>query len=161
MPSKITSLGPRIQLAALPWRRTGEQIELMMITSRLSRHWLIPKGWPMKGKTNAQAAAREAFEEAGVKGVIAAEPLGRYDYDKLLPDGSSVPCQVEVYALQVEKELPKWPEARDREREWMPPEQAAALAFEAGLGRFLATLSSESVVGATAKPSRRGQHTSG
>jgi len=66
MSPKITTLVPRTQLAALPWRRTGEQLEVLMITSRLSRHWLIPKGWPMKGKTDAEAAAREAYEEAGI-----------------------------------------------------------------------------------------------
>ncbi len=61
MPSKLIALDQRLQVAALPWRENGGELELMLITSRLSRHWLIPKGWPMKRKTPAAAAAQEAF----------------------------------------------------------------------------------------------------
>ena len=60
---------PRAQFAALPWRRRADAgIEVLLITSRETRRWVIPKGWPIKGKSSAKSAAREAFEEADQKG---------------------------------------------------------------------------------------------
>ncbi len=147
MPPKITSLGPQKQLAALPWRQHGDRLEVLLITSRLSRRWLIPKGWPMKGKTDAQAAAREAYEEAGIKGVMSPEPVGGYEYAKDLPDGRSIPCQVDVFALRVERELGNWPERQDRERAWMGLSEAAAAIFEPGLSDFLGRLDPAGIAG--------------
>lgn len=137
---KLTTIGPRLQVAALPWRRIGADVEVLLVTSRLSRHWLIPKGWPMKGKTGAGAAAREALEEAGVRGTISPSPIGRYGYDKVSLEGSSIPCLVDVYALRVEEESPKWREAATRTRTWMPVETAAMLAYEEGLSDLLSNL---------------------
>ena len=94
----------------------------------------------MKGKTPAAAAAREALEESGIKGTIGHEPVGRYSYDKLLLEGGSIPCMVEVYPLCVEKELADWPEAATRTRSWMPLETASMVAYEDGLADLLASL---------------------
>ncbi len=77
---------PRVQYAALP-HRGGAQPEILLVTSRETGRWVIPKGWPMKGKSGSEAAAREAFEEAGVVGEIAPEPLGAYGYVKFLKSG--------------------------------------------------------------------------
>ena len=74
------------QVAALPFRIKDGKIEVLLVTSRETKRWLIPKGWPMKGKKPHKAAAQEAEEEAGVKGEIKNKPLGSYDYWK--PDGS-------------------------------------------------------------------------
>lgn len=146
MSTKVASAGLRTQLAAVPWRMINGDVEILMITSRLSRHWLIPKGWPMNGKTNAQAAAREAYEEAGVKGTISRKPIGRYRYQKLLADGTALPCFVDVYALRVEKELASWPEADDRERLWVTPDEAARVVFEPDLAAFLGSVSQSAIV---------------
>lgn len=147
MSTDTASTDLRTQLAALPWREVDGQLEVLMITSRSSRHWLIPKGWPMRGKTNAQAAAREAYEEAGVKGTTSREPIGQYHYKKLLADGSAVPCFVDVYTLRVEAELASWPEADARERLWMTPEDAREAVYEPGLAELLATISDRVIVG--------------
>ena len=155
MPAKVTSLVPRPQFAALPWRLVDGQLEVLMITSRLSRHWLIPKGWPMRGKSNAQAAAREAFEEAGIKGVISPKPIGQYEYQKLVPEQAPILCRVDVFALMVEKELAKWPEAANRDRQWMPIAAAATVAFESGLAALLATIDSVTLIGASTATGRR------
>ncbi len=155
MPSKLIALDQRLQVAALPWRENGGELELMLITSRLSRHWLIPKGWPMKRKTPAAAAAQEAFEEAGIQGAIGMEPLGRYSYDKLSLEASAVPCVVEVYPLHVEVELTEWPEAATRTRSWMTVGMASQLAYETGLSALLDGLDSQALLNTLAAPRRK------
>ncbi|HTJ56498.1 MAG TPA: NUDIX hydrolase [Devosiaceae bacterium] len=154
MSPEVSARLPRMQLAALPWRRLEAQFEVLMITSRLSRHWLIPKGWPMKGRNDAEAAAREAYEEAGVKGAISRAALGSYQYSKQLSDGTGILCRVEVYPLQVERELSKWPEAGGRKRRWMTLAEAAAVAFEPGLANFLFGLDDEAIL-STLNPPRQ------
>jgi len=152
MKNKLSTLGPRHQIAALPWRQSGASVEVLLITSRLSRHWLIPKGWPMKGKSPSAAAAREALEEAGIKGAISQEPVGRYQYDKISLDGAVIPCVVDVYPLLVKQELDEWQEAATRTRSWMPIETASMLAYEGGLSDLLAQLDHNIL--ATGLPSR-------
>jgi 8-oxo-dGTP pyrophosphatase MutT (NUDIX family) len=129
------------QLAALPWRLVdGGKIEFMMVTSRISKHWLVPKGWPISGKSAPGAALQEAFEEAGIKGKMGSKPLGKYNYLKVLKDGSSIPCVVKVYGMRVTEELADWPEKLQRERRWFAPHEAAGLVTEPGLAAFLASV---------------------
>ncbi|HEY1934850.1 MAG TPA: NUDIX hydrolase [Acetobacteraceae bacterium] len=77
----------RVQYGALPYslNKAGE-IEVLLLTSRTRRRWIIPKGWPIKGLKPAKSAAREAFEEAGVRGTVSGKPLGRFTYDKQLDE---------------------------------------------------------------------------
>ena len=145
-------LKPKAQFAALPWRMIDESVEVLMITSRISRHWLIPKGWPMPGKSDAAAAAQEAFEEAGIRGGVSSHAIGAYSYDKLRPGAGPVPCVVNVYSLRVETELSDWKEASTRERRWMKLGEAASLAFEPGLADLLASIDVRALV---ADPPRR------
>jgi 8-oxo-dGTP pyrophosphatase MutT (NUDIX family) len=126
------------QVAALPYRETDAGgIELMLITSRETGRWVIPKGWPMKGKKDHAAAAQEAWEEAGVLGRIGKKPLGRYEYGKVLTD-TTVRCSVAVYPLFVELTDGAWPEFGQRRRRWYPPETAAELVDEAKLAKLIA-----------------------
>jgi 8-oxo-dGTP pyrophosphatase MutT (NUDIX family) len=118
-----TQLG--LQFAALPWRR-APALEVMLITSRETKRWVIPKGWPMQGRSPAEAAAQEAFEEAGLKGRVAEEPIGVFHYDKGLKDGGGLRCRVEVYAMQVEGQAATWPEQKQRQTRWFPAAVAAA-----------------------------------
>jgi 8-oxo-dGTP pyrophosphatase MutT (NUDIX family) len=122
---------PRIQYAALPWRRaeTGE-LEVLLITSRESRRWVIPKGWPIKGLTSPKTAAREAFEEAGVKGDVGKKKLGAYHYDKRLRSGRVQHVRVHVYALEVRIEAEAWPEQGQRDKLWTLLGEAAGLVDE-------------------------------
>nr|WP_267358414.1 MULTISPECIES: NUDIX hydrolase [unclassified Methylobacterium] len=130
---------PLKQVAALPFRVGPDgRIEVLLITSRDTGRWIIPKGWPMIGRKAHQAAAREAFEEAGLTGQIAADPVGWYRYEKRLTQGRALPCKVRVYPLRVEIEHPHWPEQAQRTLRWFAPEDAARLVHEDDLRRLLA-----------------------
>lgn len=129
------------QIAALPWRQRADgDVEFLLVTSRISGHWLIPKGWPMTGRSPAQAALQEALEEAGVKGKAQNRPIGRYVYDKILKDGTIIPCSVKIFSMAVTQELDEWPEMHQRERRWFSQPEAAAAVTEEGLAEFLASV---------------------
>jgi 8-oxo-dGTP pyrophosphatase MutT (NUDIX family) len=119
-----------VQYGALPWRMHGNVLLILLITSRRTRRWIIPKGWPMEGCKPTVCAAREAEEEAGVTGEIANVSIGQFRYMKLLRDGVELPCRVEVYPLKVTNERPDWDEMDARERRWCTVPEAAAAVLE-------------------------------
>jgi 8-oxo-dGTP pyrophosphatase MutT (NUDIX family) len=121
------------QVAALPYRKHGKGVDVLLVTSRETKRWIIPKGWPMKGKKDWNAAAMEAFEEAGVEGRIGKKSLGSYSYDKRTKSGITMPCEVIVYPLDVVAILGDWPEKQERRRKWFPAEEAAKHVDEEGL----------------------------
>ena len=130
---------PRGQSAALPWRLgPGGGVEVLLITSRETKRWVIPKGWPMKGMKSPQCAAREAFEEAGVEGEVRKKKLGVYHYEKRLRSGRIQPVKVAVYALRVAHEHPEWPEKGQRDMLWSPPADAALQVDEPELRALIA-----------------------
>jgi 8-oxo-dGTP pyrophosphatase MutT (NUDIX family) len=122
---KVYRRDRRHQFAALPWRVGAQGLEILLITSRETRRWVIPKGWPMKDRAAHQAAAQEAFEEAGVQGDIAGVPLGMFRYLKRLKGDKTQLCAVDVFPLQVTEILEIWPEQEERRREWVTPEEAS------------------------------------
>ena len=129
---------PLKQVAALPFRVGADgRIEVLLITSRDTGRWIIPKGWPMTGRKAHQAAAREAYEEAGLEGQIAANPVGRYHYQKRFDHGRAFPCMVRVYPLRVEAQHERWPEQAQRTLQWFAPEEAARLVHEDELQELL------------------------
>jgi len=131
---------PRSQFAALPWRRTPEgDVEVLLITSRETHRWVIPKGWPIKGMKAWKSAAREAFEEAGVQGKIVKRPSGAYAYDKRLKNGRLQHVRVAVFSLAVETEAAAFPEFGQREKVWLPRAEAARRVDEPELMVLLAT----------------------
>lgn len=118
---------PRQQYAALCYRvkkKTGE-LEVLLLTSRDTGRWVIPKGWPMPGKLSHEVAAREAYEEAGVHGTVETDPLGAFNYDKVLKDGIQVACRVQVYALEVSNLAKNFKEKGERSIEWASCDEAA------------------------------------
>ena len=128
------------QVAALCWRTShkhGSAVEVLLITSLNSKRWILPKGWPEPELGPAENAAREAFEEAGVTGKISAKPVGRYHYLKERKDGGGIPCSVDVFTLEVTKQLDDWPEKNSRELAWLPLDQAAARVTEPSLRQLL------------------------
>ncbi|CAN7651697.1 NUDIX hydrolase [Phenylobacterium sp. LjRoot225] len=132
---------PRSQAAALPWRCTdGGEVKVLLITSRQTRRWVIPKGWPIKGLKMPETAAREAFEEAGVEGEVSKKKLGIFHYEKRLGSGQ-VLLRVAVFALKVEAELEVWPEAEQREKLWTTCTAAAELVQETELAALLRAFS--------------------
>lgn len=125
------------QVAALPVRvNAHNKIEILLITSRDTGRWVIPKGGQPNGLTKAQAAEAEAFEEAGVKGDICSSKLGTFEYRK---DGQ-IDASVSVYRLDVTTVLKKWPEKGERRRKWFSAKQAAELVDERDLSRLIAGL---------------------
>jgi 8-oxo-dGTP pyrophosphatase MutT (NUDIX family) len=134
---------PRRQVAAMPIRRAADgSLEIMLVTSRTTRRWIVPKGWPIKGMKDYDAAAREAYEEAGVVGTIGKKPAGRYDYWKRLAD-HFVLCTVKLYLLDVQRQLPSWIEQGQRHCQWFKPEDAADLVDEPGLSSLIRTITAE------------------
>jgi 8-oxo-dGTP pyrophosphatase MutT (NUDIX family) len=101
---------------------------VLLVTSRGTKRWIISKGWPIKGLKPSKAAAREAYEEAGVRGRIAGRAFGHYVYEKRLDDRvTTVPCEVEAFPLLVKRQSKDWPEAKQRTARWFPAAEAAAL----------------------------------
>jgi 8-oxo-dGTP pyrophosphatase MutT (NUDIX family) len=123
------------QVAALCWR-PGPILEVLLVTSLRTHRWILPKGWPMPGISSAQAAAFEAMEEAGVAGEVSPLPIGRYHYIKE-KKGREVPCSVDVYALEVRRELRNWQEKGTREIAWLPIAEAAQRVTEPELRHIL------------------------
>jgi 8-oxo-dGTP pyrophosphatase MutT (NUDIX family) len=124
------------QVGALPFRRTADGVEFLLLTSRQTSRFIIPKGWRMKGKNDPQAAAKEAEQEAGITGRIHPDPVGAYRYWKRLKN-AFVQVRVTVYALEVEGALPTWKERGQRRRQWLTPDQAARLVDEPELVSLL------------------------
>jgi 8-oxo-dGTP pyrophosphatase MutT (NUDIX family) len=127
-----------VQVGALPYRRTDSgSLEFLLLTSRETRRFIIPKGWRMKGRSDPHAAAREAAQEAGVEGRIDPEPIGTYRYWKRLKR-AFVPVRVTVFGLEVEVELANWRERPQRTRQWLTREAAIALLDEPELVTLIA-----------------------
>lgn len=127
------------QCAALPFRQADGETQVMLVTSRETRRWVLPKGWTEKCG-GAKQAEREAYEEAGIRGRITAEPIGAYAYPKRLPGGATVTCEVEVFPLAVDELLEDWPERSQRERRWFTLPQAAMAVEEGGLVTLMLSL---------------------
>lgn len=121
------------QAGVIPFRVVDGALRVLLITSRDTGRWVIPKGWIEAGFSAPEAALREAFEEAGIKGVIDRKPLGTYLYEKRLRSGRVRVASVTVFGLRVEKQLRKFPERQQRHAEWMAPDAAALAVEEPGL----------------------------
>lgn len=124
----------RIQYGALPYRLMEDgSLQILLVTSRETKRWILPKGWPIKGLKPAKSAAREAYEEAGVRGVVGAKAIGHFTYDKTLgDDGRVVPCEIHVFGLRVKRQHKSWPECLEREVRWLDLSDALALIDEPG-----------------------------
>jgi 8-oxo-dGTP pyrophosphatase MutT (NUDIX family) len=138
-PEKLFSGAFRQQYAALCFRRTADRsaIEILVVTSRDSGRWLIPKGWPMKQKDPHEAAAIEALQEAGVRGKVRKKPVGSYTYLKMLDDGDVVPCVVDVFQIEATKQAEKYKEKGERTLAWVSPDEAARRVREIELKSLL------------------------
>ncbi|NKX43551.1 NUDIX hydrolase [Roseicyclus persicicus] len=128
----------RTQFAALPFRaKKKDGAEFLLISSLDTGRWIIPKGWPMDGMRPAEAAAEEAWEEAGIRGRVYDEVLGLYSYAKWLDEELSIPCIVLVFALEVSHFDEAFPEAGQRKRKWMSRKKAAARVEEPELKQII------------------------
>jgi 8-oxo-dGTP pyrophosphatase MutT (NUDIX family) len=114
--------------------------EVLLVTTRQTKRWIIPKGWPIKGLKPAKSAAREAYEETGVRGVIRAKSIGTFTYDKRLDeDGIVIPCEVKVFPLLVKRQSKTWPEYHQRATRWLELTVALPLIEEESLRMLIST----------------------
>jgi 8-oxo-dGTP pyrophosphatase MutT (NUDIX family) len=116
------------QAGAIPVR--GGQV--CVVSSRSGKRWVVPKGWIEPGKTAGEIALQEAWEEAGLIGVLRPEPAGSYLYDK---DGRTF--HVIVFVMEVTEASETWPESGVRERCWVTPSQAIGRIEDPGLRDIL------------------------
>jgi phosphohistidine phosphatase len=128
------------QSGVLPYRlgcgeTSNSDIEILLITSRKRKHWVIPKGIVEPSMHPQESAIKEAFEEAGIKGNLAHTAIGVYAYQKW-----SGTCRVEVFPFEVTTELQEWPESEFRTREWMSLEEAVNRVREDALKGLLRKL---------------------
>lgn len=128
----------RRQYGVIPCRAAPEgTISILLITSRDTRRWVVPRGNPISGLSAPESGAQEAYEEAGVRGLVAPEPAGRYRYRKLLRYGLMVHVEVELFHLHVTEICERWPEMKQRDRRWFSPDEAADAVAEPALKRLL------------------------
>jgi 8-oxo-dGTP pyrophosphatase MutT (NUDIX family) len=129
---------PAMQVGALCMSPEGDKV--LLVTSRGTGRWIIPKGWPMEGRSLAGAAAQEAWEEAGVEGRVGDKEIGRYSYGKEQDSGFALPVEVRVFPLLVRRLEKDFPEAAERQCKWFSPANAAKLVAEPGLSQLLLNL---------------------
>lgn len=129
----------RSQFAALCYRKVEGKLRFLLVTSRRTKRWIIPKGWPETGMTPAEAAGLEAMEEAGVKGKMSDRCVGVFSYAKHVTDDIDLPCVVMVYPMRVKKLLRDYPEKSERRRKWFSRKQAAAKVDEPELKKLIKT----------------------
>ena len=126
----------RLQFAALCWRRKQGKLQVLLVTSRGRKRWIVPKGWPIDGKTPADCALIEAWEEAGVRGKAGAQSLGVYAYTKTGPQGP-LPCLAMLYPVKVKALAEHYPERGQRERRWCSRKKAARLVGASDLAQLI------------------------
>lgn len=129
------------QAGVIAYRGERGQREILLITSRETHRWIIPKGNIGRGKTARKAAKLEAFEEAGLRGKIDSEiPIGFYTYFKRRRDETTYPVSVEVFLMHADRQRKKWPEKGKRELCWLPIKDAIAKVQEPGVVPLLKRL---------------------
>lgn len=128
----------RTQLGALCYRVREGKTEVLLVTTRGTGRWVIPKGWPIAGRTPGSAALREAWEEAGVVGKLTGTAVGVYSYTKG-GGRNRMPCIVAVFPVRVKRTKDAFPEAGERRRKWFSRKKAAARVREPELRQLLET----------------------
>lgn len=128
------------QVAALPFVPTGNSIDVLLITSRRRKRWILPKGWPAKNLSLPDSAAKEASEEAGVLGTVRTDAVGSYTYSKNTKPGYAVPCEVFIYPLLVLQHTLAWREQSERTFKWLSLPEAAEHVDDEGVGQVLGDL---------------------
>ena len=141
----------RVQYGALPYRFTPmAALEILIVTTRQSRRWIVPKGWPIKRLTPSKSAAREAFEEAGVRGKIGARAIGNFTYKKTAGQtADDANYEVKIFPLLVRRQSATWPEHGQRVVQWVDPEKAISLIREPELKAIAAKFAKRASVAAS------------
>ena len=131
------------QFGALCHRNSKRGVEVLLITTRQTRRWMIPKGWSIPGLDPMAEVEQEAWEEAGVVGDVDKAPFGKFRYDKHLADGRNVRLTVEVHLLKVRKKKKRFPEMAQRDLLWISAEAAFDRVEEPELKELLRNFSKQ------------------
>lgn len=134
-----------VQYGALPWRRTPDGLQILLITTRNTHRWIVPKGWPQTGRSAQECAAQEAYEEAGVSGAVSSQPIGVFNYKKQMKSGQMITCRIRIYGMEVSDIAGDWPEKSARETKWCRLSEALTLVEDLGLRRIIAKFSRATV----------------
>jgi 8-oxo-dGTP pyrophosphatase MutT (NUDIX family) len=128
-------------------------LEVLIVTTRQSRRWIVPKGWPIKRLTPSKTAAREAFEEAGVRGKIGARAIGVFRYKKAAGEknGAEPDYEVKIFPLLVRRQSATWPEFGQRVVQWVDPEKAISLIRDPGLKAIVEKFAKRAAAAAASK----------
>ncbi|TMV07742.1 NUDIX hydrolase [Ruegeria sediminis] len=126
-----------LQYGALCYRLDDGKLQVLLVTSRETGRWVIPKGWPIDDTEPSETAAHEAWEEAGVVGSCKSKSVGSFSYTKVRPSKGNVLCLVKVYPLRVRKLVSDFPESGQRRRKWFSVKKAAQRVAEPGLVEIL------------------------
>ncbi|MBV9994523.1 MAG: NUDIX hydrolase [Caulobacteraceae bacterium] len=129
-----------IQYGALPFRIEGRRVMVLLMTSRGTKRWVIPKGWPIHGAKPQDSAAIEAAEEAGLIGEVEDRSIGSYQYAKRLKGERTLIVQVIVFPFRVYAQADAWKEQDQRRYRWVRYQKAVSMVAEAGLKRLLREL---------------------
>ena len=119
------------QAAAMPYRFKGQKLQIMLVQTRSGNKWTIPKGLIDPGFTPQETALQEAYEEAGIKGVLHPDVIGEFSYSKW--QGI---CKVQIFLMKVENELSHWPEKFFRQRKWVDIDQATKMIKYSGMAEM-------------------------
>jgi 8-oxo-dGTP pyrophosphatase MutT (NUDIX family) len=139
MDPTIVGVAPN-QFGAICWRLRREKVEVLLITSRDTGRWIVPKGWAIPDIGPAGTAQTEAWEEAGILGEVSQNALGQFEYNKFLRPGAAVRCKVEVFGIRVKEVKDKFPERKERGRKWFAASKAARKVWEPELRDLLKSL---------------------
>ena len=126
------------QIGALCYKIMDDKTQILLITSRKSKRWIIPKGWKIDKLTNRKSVALEAWEEGGVQGKVSNRSIGTYDYRKKKDSGDFFTCRVKVYGLRVKSLKRKFPEQGQRQLKWVDTNKAIEYVFEPELKNLIA-----------------------
>ena len=118
------------QIGALCYRITDKNVKILLITSRRSKRWIIPKGWKVDKMSNRKSVALEAWEEAGVQGRVSERAIGTFYYRKRTGKNDFLTCAVKVFGLEVKAKKKKFPEHGQRKLKWVDSEVAINLVTE-------------------------------
>ena len=127
----------RSQFGAICYRVKDGTIQILLVTTRRTGRWMVPRGWPIDATTPAQTALREAWEEAGVRGKVTGNCVGVYSYIKELDDDDDLPCLVALFPVKVQDLEKSYPERKERKRRWFTPKKAAEKLDEPELSQIV------------------------
>ena len=131
------------QIGALCYKITDKDVKFLLITSRRSKRWIIPKGWKVEKMSNRKSVALEAWEEAGVQGWVSKRSIGTYYYRKRAGKNDFLTCAVKVFGLEVKARKKKFPEQGQRKLKWFEATKAIEIVTEPELKNLIKKFSAQ------------------